>query len=65
MYRESLADEVSQEPLQRFVVKLDEGYRINKAVRDICILAQQDLYSDPPFSQMNLVCRNLLATGRR
>lgn len=61
VYRESIAEEVSKERLQRFFVKVDEGYRVNKGVRDLCIFAQQNLAVDPPFSQMNLVaCRNLL-----
>jgi two-component system CheB/CheR fusion protein len=61
VYRESIAEEVSPERLQRFFVKVDEGYRVNKAVRDMCVFAQQNLAADPPFSQMNLVaCRNLL-----
>ena len=61
VYRESISDEVSPERLQRFFVRVDEGYRVNKAVRDLCVFARQNLATDPPFSQMNLVaCRNLL-----
>ena len=61
VYRESIADEVSHERLRRFFVKVDEGFRVNKAVRDMCVFAQQNLAWAPPFSQMNLVaCRNLL-----
>ena len=61
VYRKSIAGEVSQERLQRFFVRVDEGYRINRAVRDICVFSQQNLASDPPLSRMNLVsCRNLL-----
>jgi two-component system CheB/CheR fusion protein len=49
------------EEMQRFFVKVADGYRVNKAVRDMCIFARQNLATDPPFSQMNLVvCRNLL-----
>jgi two-component system CheB/CheR fusion protein len=61
LYRASIADEMSPERLQRFFVKVDDGYRVNKTVRDMCIFARQNLANDPPFSQMNLVaCRNLL-----
>ena len=61
VYRESIADEISPERLARFFVKVEEGYRVNKAVRDMCVFARQNLANDPPFSQMNLVaCRNLL-----
>ncbi len=61
VYRATIAEEISPERLSRFFVKVDEGYRVNKAVRDMCIFARQNLASDAPFSQMNLVaCRNLL-----
>ncbi len=60
VYRESIAEEISKERLQRFFVKVDGGYRVNKAVRDLCVFARQNLANDPPFSQMNVVaCRNL------
>jgi two-component system CheB/CheR fusion protein len=61
VYREAIAEELSPERLHRFFVKTPGGYRVNKAVRDLCIFARQNLATDPPFSQMNLVvCRNLL-----
>ncbi len=61
VYRESIAEEISPERMARFFVKVEEGYRVNKAVRDMCVFARQNLANDPPFSQMNVVaCRNLL-----
>jgi len=61
VYRESIAGEISPERLRRFFTRAEGGYRINKAVREMCVFARQNLAADPPFSQMNLVsCRNLL-----
>ena len=61
VYRESIAEEISAERLQRFFVKVEEGYRVTKSVREMCVFARQNLGNDPPFSQMNVVaCRNLL-----
>ena len=61
VYRESIAEEISPERMSRFFFKVEGGYRVNKAVRDMCIFARQNVASDPPFSQMDLVaCRNLL-----
>jgi two-component system CheB/CheR fusion protein len=61
IYRDSIAEEISPERMARFFVKVEGGYRVNKAVRDMCVFARQNLANDPPFSQMNLVaCRNLL-----
>jgi two-component system CheB/CheR fusion protein len=61
IYAERIAQEVSAERLRRFFTKVDEGYRVSKAVRDLCVFAKQNVVEDPPFSRMNLVaCRNLL-----
>jgi two-component system, chemotaxis family, CheB/CheR fusion protein len=61
VYRESIAEEISPERMSRFFLKVEGGYRVAKAVRDMCIFARQNLASDPPFSQMDVVaCRNLL-----
>jgi two-component system CheB/CheR fusion protein len=61
LYPKSLAQEISPERLRRFFVEEDGGYRVIKALREICIFARQDLLSDPPFSRMDLVsCRNVL-----
>ena len=61
IYRESIAEEISSERMSRFFLKVEGGYRVNKAVRDMCVFARQNLASDPPFSQMDVVaCRNLL-----
>lgn len=61
IYPERVAQEVSPERLRRFFTKVEEGYRVSKAVRDLCVFAKQNLAEDPPFSRMNLVaCRNLL-----
>ncbi len=61
LYPKSLAQEISAERLRRFFVEEDGGYRVIKALREVCIFARQDLLGDPPFSRMDLVtCRNVL-----
>jgi two-component system CheB/CheR fusion protein len=61
IYLEQIAQDISLERLRRFFVKVEQGYRVSKAVRDLCVFARQNIAEDPPFSQMNLVsCRNLL-----
>ncbi|MFN2400033.1 MAG: CheR family methyltransferase [Gemmatimonadaceae bacterium] len=60
-YSEHSVAGISAERLTRFFNKADGGYRISKFVRDLCVFARQDVTSDPPFSQMDLIsCRNLL-----
>jgi two-component system, chemotaxis family, CheB/CheR fusion protein len=61
LYTETALADVSPERLSRFFVRLDGGYQINKAVRDMCIFARQNVTRDPPFSNLDLIsCRNLL-----
>ena len=61
LYSENIQADLSPERLRRFFTKVDGGYRVSKAIRDMCIFAQHNVLNDPPFSQMNLVCcRNLL-----
>ncbi|GAB3687416.1 hypothetical protein GCM10027592_00920 [Spirosoma flavus] len=53
--------DVSAQRLQRFFTKVDDHYRINKSVRDLCVFAPHNMLKDPPFSRIDLVsCRNLL-----
>ncbi|MDH5219114.1 MAG: chemotaxis protein CheR, partial [Gammaproteobacteria bacterium] len=61
IYRESIAENVSEQRLQRFFNKIDGGYQIKKNIRDLCIFAKQNVFKDPPFSKIDLIsCRNLL-----
>jgi len=60
-YKENIANEVSEVRLRRFFHKLPEGYQISKSIRDMCVFARQNVFSDPPFSRMDLIsCRNVL-----
>ncbi|MEG4808899.1 CheR family methyltransferase [Microcoleus sp. F8-D3] len=62
VYSENQMVDVSPQRRTRFFIAQDEGsYRISKAVRELCVFARQDLGSDPPFSNLDLVsCRNVL-----
>ena len=61
LYAGSIAEDVSADRLRRFFVKIDGGYQVNKAIRDMCVFARQDLSRDPPFSHLDLICcRNVL-----
>ena len=60
-YPRTISLDVSRERLRRFFVEADGGYRIAKAIRDICIFARHNVLTDPPFSRMDLIsCRNVL-----
>jgi two-component system, chemotaxis family, CheB/CheR fusion protein len=61
LYNENVKSEISADRLRRFFVKVDGGYRVNKTIREMCIFARQNLVSDPPFSNLDLIsCRNVL-----
>ncbi|MGB8698738.1 MAG: CheR family methyltransferase, partial [Thermosynechococcaceae cyanobacterium] len=60
-YKQSLVADVSPKRLQRFFVPVEGGYQISKSVRELCVFAKQNLFSDPPFSKLDLIsCRNVL-----
>lgn len=60
-YPESISARVPAEHLKRFFMKVEGGYQITRAVRDLCVFSRQDLTRDPPLSKMDLIsCRNLL-----
>jgi two-component system, chemotaxis family, CheB/CheR fusion protein len=60
-YKETIAGDVSEIRLRRFFHKVPGGYQISKSIRDMCIFARQNVFSDPPFSRMDLIsCRNVL-----
>ena len=61
IYPDSALRDVSEERRKRYFIKVERGYRINKAVRDLCVFVRHDLARDPPFSKLDLVsCRNVL-----
>jgi two-component system CheB/CheR fusion protein len=60
-YPESIKADISPERLRSFFTRTDGGYHINKAVRDVCVFARQNVVTDPPFSKVDLIsCRNVL-----
>ncbi len=60
-YKESIEADLSPVRLRRFFHKSDGGYQISKTIRDLCIFSTQNVFSDPPFSRMDLVsCRNVM-----
>jgi two-component system CheB/CheR fusion protein len=61
LYPHAIEADISPERLRRFFVKEAHGYRVAKAIRELCIFAPQNIARDPPFSQLDLIsCRNVL-----
>ena len=41
--------------------RVEGGYQISKALREMCVFSRHDLIQDPPFSKLDLIsCRNVL-----
>jgi chemotaxis methyl-accepting protein methylase/signal transduction histidine kinase len=60
-YPLSIERQVSPQRLQRFFLPSDKGYQLQRAVRDLVVLAHHNLGEDPPLSRIDLVsCRNVL-----
>ena len=60
-YAENIEADVSPKRLNRWFSKVEGGYQINKALREMCVFSRHDLIQDPPFSQLDLIsCRNVL-----
>jgi two-component system CheB/CheR fusion protein len=60
-YGETIAEDVSPERLKRYFSKVEGGYEISKALREMCVFSRHDLIQDPPFSKLDLIsCRNVL-----
>lgn len=60
IYTEQDLETVSPKRIQRFFIKADGGFRVNKAVREMCIFAPHNILRDPPFSRLDFIsCCNL------
>ncbi len=61
IYKSSQIVNVSPERLRRFFNQVESGYQISKPIRELCVFAKQNLISEPPFSNLDLIsCRNVL-----
>jgi two-component system CheB/CheR fusion protein len=60
-YPENIAADVSPERLNRHFRKIEGGYRVNKALRELCVFSRHNLITDPPIAKLDLIsCRNVL-----
>ena len=60
VYTKQELETVSPKRIQRFFTKADGSFRVNKAVRDMCVFAPHNILRDPPFSRLDFIsCCNL------
>lgn len=59
-YAKQELETVSPKRIQRFFIKSEGSYRVNKAVRDMCVFAPHNILHDPPFSRLDFIsCCNV------
>jgi len=61
IYPEGIANDLKPELLEKYFIKIDNGYKIRTFIREQIIFAKQNIFKDPPFTKLDLItCRNLL-----
>ena len=61
VFTDAALDEVSPARQRNYFTKVAGGNQVNRALRDMCVFAVQNVTRDPPFSRIDLIsCRNLL-----
>lgn len=60
-FRAVALEKVSEELKDRYFTEVEDGFRVNKALRESIVFSKHNLIKDPPFTKVDLVtCRNLL-----
>ena len=61
LYPETVLTDLPEDYRVRFFERIDHGFRVSKALRQVVIFGQQDITRGVPFPRIDLVtCRNLL-----
>lgn len=61
LYPSTITADMTEERLQRFFTREQDGYRVRRELREMILFSAHDLLKDPPYSRMDLIsCRNLL-----
>jgi len=61
IFPKSISENISDERLNRFFLKTDDGYFINTEIRERIVFAHHNILMHPPFTKIDILsCRNLL-----
>ncbi|UAY53092.1 CheR family methyltransferase [Ferruginibacter albus] len=61
MYTKKDITHLSAEHLEKYFIKVNGGFQVNRFIRDMCVFATHNFLKDPPFAKMDLIsCRNVL-----
>ena len=61
VYSENIIDDVTPDRLAKFFLKQNDQYQISKELRRMIVFATHNMFSDPPFGKLDLICcRNVM-----
>lgn len=61
IYSENIIDDVSADRLSKFFIKQNDQYQIARDIRRMIVFATHNMFSDPPFGKLDLICcRNVM-----
>ena len=61
IFSENIIDDVTPDRLAKFFLKLNDQYQISKEIRRMIVFATHNMFSDPPFGKLDLICcRNVM-----
>src|SRR5664280_549776 len=61
IFPKNISENISDERLNRFFLKTDDGYFINTEIRERIVFAHHNILMHPPFTKIDILsCRNLL-----
>jgi two-component system, chemotaxis family, CheB/CheR fusion protein len=61
IYSKKIEEQVTPVRLRRYFSKVGDSYKVTKQLRELCVFSKQNVFNDPPFSNIDIIsCRNLL-----
>ncbi len=61
LYPEAVLDGINQDLINKYFLRKDDKFLVERRIRDLVVFAVHDIIKDPPFLRMDLIsCRNLL-----
>ncbi|MBN1869511.1 MAG: PAS domain-containing protein [Candidatus Omnitrophica bacterium] len=61
IYDNTVKNQITPGCLKKYFTKIDGFYKVSKKLRELCVFSTHNVFSDPPFSNLDLIsCRNLL-----
>ena len=61
VFSENIIDDVTPDRLAKFFLKVGDQYQISKDIRRMIVFATHNMFSDPPFGKLDLICcRNVM-----